>query len=204
MGEEKFWDKLAERYAQQPIADEAAYQRKLQLTRECLRPDMNVLEFGCGTGGTAIRHAPHVQHITAIDFSEAMLGIARDRASEAGVSNVSFQCADITRFDAPDASFDVVLGMSVLHLLADKDAAIAKVSRLLKPGGLFISSTACVGDTMGFFKLIAPLGKAVGLLPQLDVMKSTDLIASLTRAGFTIEQQWQPSRGKAVFIVARA
>ena len=204
MGEDRFWDKLAERYASQPIADEAAYQRKLQITRDYLRPDMDVLEFGCGTGGTAILHAPHVRHITAIDFSASMLAIARRKAAEAGVGNLSFEQADITSFAAPQGSFDVILGLSILHLLADKDAVIAKVFRLLKPGGVFISSTTCVGDTMGLFKLIAPLGKALGLLPQLDVMTTAELVASLTGAGFAIEQQWQPGRGKAVFIVARA
>jgi ubiquinone/menaquinone biosynthesis C-methylase UbiE len=203
MGEDRFWDKLAERYARQPIADEAAYQRKLQITRDYLRPDMDVLEFGCGTGSTAILHAPHVRHITAIDFSAAMLAIARRKAAEAGVDNLSFEQADITSFAAPAGSFDVILGLSILHLLKDKDAVIAKVFRLLKPGGVFISSTTCVGDTMGAFKLIAPLGKALGLLPQLDVMTTTELVACLTSAGFAIEQQWQPGKGKAVFIVAR-
>jgi ubiquinone/menaquinone biosynthesis C-methylase UbiE len=204
MGEDRFWDRLAERYARQPIADEAVYQRKLQLTRDYLRPDMDVLEFGCGTGGTAILHAPYVRHIMAIDFSQAMLDIARGKAAAAGTSNVTFERADITSFVAPESSFDVILGLSILHLLADKDAVIARVFRLLKPGGVFIISTTCVGDTMGAFKLIAPLGKALGLLPQLDVMTTAELVASLTGAGFAIEQQWQPGRGKAVFIVARA
>ena len=204
MGDDRFWDRMAERYAQQPIADEAAYQRKLQITRDYLQPDMTVLEFGCGTGGTAILHAPYVGHITAIDFSAAMLAIARRRAAEAGVDNLSFEQADIASFAAPEGSYDVILGLSILHLLSDKDAVIAKVFRLLKPGGVFISSTTCVGDTMGAFKFIAPLGKALGLLPQLDVMTADDLLASLTGAGFSIEQQWQPGRGKAVFIVARA
>ena len=204
MGEDRFWDKLADRYARQPIADEAAYQRKLEITRGYLREDMNVLEFGCGTGGTALLHAPHVRHIKAIDFSEAMLGIARGKAAAAGVDNVSFERADITSFAASDASFDAILGMSILHLLADKGAVIAKVFGLLKPGGVFISSTTCLGDTTGFFKAIAPLGKAVGLLPQLNVFTTEELVRSLTKAGFTIEQQWQPGKGKAVFIVARA
>lgn len=204
MAEDKFWDRIAERYARQPIADEAAYQRKLQITRDYLRPDMAVLEFGCGTGGTAVLHAPHVRHIMAIDFSDSMLAIARDRAAAAGVGNVSFMRADITSFVAPEASFDVILGLSILHLLADKDAVIAKVFRLLKPGGVFISSTTCLGDTMGLFKAIAPLGKALGLLPLLDVMTSGELLASLSRGGFAVELQWQPGRGKAVFIVARA
>jgi len=204
MGDDRFWDRMAERYARQPIADEAAYQRKLQITRDYLRPDMAVLEFGCGTGGTAILHAPQVRHITAIDFSEAMLAIARGKAAAAGVGNVRFERADITSFAAPEGSFDVILGLSILHLLADEDAVIAKVFRLLKPGGVFISSTTCLGDTMAGFKVIAPLGKALGLLPQLNVMTTADLVASLTGAGFAIEQQWQPGKGKAVFIAARA
>lgn len=204
MGEDRFWNKLADSYARQPIADEAAYQTKLEVTRGYLRPDMELLEFGCGTGGTAILHAPYVRHIRAIDFSDSMLAIARGKAAAAGVENITFERADITSFDAPDGSFDVILGMSILHLLADKDAVIAKVFRMLKPGGRFVSSTTCLGDTMGAFKLIAPIGKALGLLPQLDVMTTTDLVRSLTSAGFSIEHQWQPGKGKAVFIVARA
>lgn len=204
MGEDRFWDRLAERYSRQPIADEAAYQRKLQITRDYLRPDMELLEFGCGTGGTAILHAPRVRHVTAIDFSESMLAIARRNADAAGVTNISFQRADITSFAAPQGRFDVILGLSILHLLKDKDAVIARLFGLLKPGDVFISSTTCIGDSMAAFKFIAPIGKALGLLPQLDVMTSADLVASLTGAGFAIEQQWQPGRGKAVFIVARA
>ena len=54
----RFWDRVAEGYAKKPVADEAAYQKKLQVTRDYFRPDMEVLEFGCGTGSTAIAHAP--------------------------------------------------------------------------------------------------------------------------------------------------
>lgn len=42
----KFWDKIAERYSKQPITDEAAYQKKLQVTREYFQPNMEVLELG--------------------------------------------------------------------------------------------------------------------------------------------------------------
>jgi len=204
MGDERFWDRLADRYSRQPIADQAAYQTKLQITQSYLRPDMDLLEFGCGTGSTAIIHAPHVRQMTAIDFSESMLAIARGKAAEAGVSNLRFERADIAGFSAADASYDMILGLSILHLLADKDAVIAKVFRLLRPGGLFVSSTTCIADTMGLFKAIAPVGKALGLLPQLDVMTTAELVASLTNTGFAIERQWQPGKGKAVFIVARA
>jgi ubiquinone/menaquinone biosynthesis C-methylase UbiE len=199
----KFWDRLADHYARQPIADEDAYRTKLKVTQGYFRPDMEVLEFGCGTGGTAIIHAPFVRHIRAIDFSEKMLEIARAKAVDAGVENVSFERADIAELTAADGRYDAVLGLSILHLLADKDAVIAKVFAMLKPGGYFVSSTTCIGDTMKLFRFIAPLGKAMGLLPQLDVMTSGELVASLEAAGFGIDHQWQPGKGKAVFIVAQ-
>ena len=200
MGDDRFWDRMADRYARQPIADEAAYQRKLEITRGYLRPDMDVLEFGCGTGGTAILHAPYVRQITAIDFSEAMLAIARGKAAAAGVGNVRFERADITSMTAPEGRYDVVLGLSILHLLADKDAVIAKVFGMLKPGGVFISSTTCIGDTMGLFKVIAPLGKGqqVGVLKVLagdQVVREVPLVAlaAVPEAGF-VSRAWDAMR----------
>jgi ubiquinone/menaquinone biosynthesis C-methylase UbiE len=201
--ESRFWDRLAGRYSRQPIADEAAYQHKLGVTRGYLRPDMQLFEFGCGTGSTALTHAPHVAQIRAIDFSENMLAIARDKAKAAGIRNVTFEQADIAILEVPDGTYDVVLGLSILHLLHNKEAAIAKVARMLKPQGLFVSSTVCLGDTMAAFKYIAPLGRALRLLPPLDVMTTPELRRSIERGGFSVEQLWQPKRGAAVFVVAR-
>jgi cyclopropane fatty-acyl-phospholipid synthase-like methyltransferase len=50
-----FWDKIAEGYAKRPVADQGAYERKLATTQRYLRADMEVLEFGCGTGTTTRR-----------------------------------------------------------------------------------------------------------------------------------------------------
>ncbi|WP_332701767.1 class I SAM-dependent methyltransferase [Devosia sp.] len=198
-----FWDRLADQYARQPIADEAAYQTKLRVTRSYFRPDMSLLELGCGTGGTAISHAPFVAHIRALDFSERMLDIARAKARAAGVDNVTFEQADISALLEPPGSYDMVLGLSILHLLKDPDAVIGRVHAMLKPDGLFITSTACIGDTMAALKFIAPLGRAFGLLPQLHVMTGAELLDKFTRAGFTIAHQWLPGRGKALFVVAQ-
>jgi ubiquinone/menaquinone biosynthesis C-methylase UbiE len=202
-GESRFWDSIAEKYARRPVADEASYQRKLEVTRGYLRPDMEVLEFGCGTGSTAVAHAPYVGHIRAIDISSKMLAIAKEKAEAAGVANITFEQAGIDDLAVPDGTYDVVLGMSILHLLADRQAAIAKVHRMLKPGGLFISSTTCLGETMRFMKVVGPVGKALGLMPLVRVFTPDELAASIAEAGFAIDHRWQPGRGKAVFIVAR-
>lgn len=203
-GSARFWDKIAERYSKQPIADEAAYQKKLQVTREYFRPDMDVLEFGCGTGSTAIAHAPYVKHIRAIDISSKMIEIAQGKACAAKVTNVTFERSTIEEISVPDQKLDAVLGLSILHLLENKEKVIAKVYRMLKPGGIFVTSTACLGDSMmKYIKLIVPIGKFLGLMPLVKVFTTKELEDSLTDAGFQIDYQWQPGRGKAVFIVAK-
>lgn len=199
----KFWDKIADRYAKQPIEDEAAYQKKLEVTQSYFHSEMEILEMGCGTGSTAIIHAPHVKQIRAIDISSKMLEIAKGKANAQGIRNISFEKLTVEQLAIPAQPFDMVLGLSILHLLEEKEAAIRKVYNLLKPGGQFITSTACLGDTMSFFKIIGPIGKALGLFPLVKVFKIEDLVQSLRDAGFEIDYQWQPSKGKAVFIVAK-
>ncbi len=199
----KFWDRIAERYSKQPIADEVAYQKKLQVTREYFRPAMEVLEFGCGTGSTAIAHAPYVKHIQAIDVSSKMIQIAQGKADAGNVKNVTFRRSAIDDFSVPDQTLDAVLGLSVLHLLDNKEKVIKRVHKMLKPGGIFVTSTACLGDSMKFFKFVAPIGKFLGLMPLVKVFTTRELLASLTDAGFEIDYQWQPGKNTGVFIVAK-
>jgi ubiquinone/menaquinone biosynthesis C-methylase UbiE len=180
-----------------------AYQKKLQITREYFRPDMEVLEFGCGTGSTAITHAPYVKHIEAIDISSKMIEIAQCKADANNIENVAFKCSTINEFSVPDQTLDAVLGLSILHLLDNKEEVIAKVHKMLKPGGIFVTSTACIGDTMKFFKIVAPIGEFLGLMPLVKVFTTRELEDSLTNVGFQIDYQWQPGKNKAVFIVAK-
>ena len=199
----KFWDKIADRYSKRPISDEAAYQRKLQISRQYFEPEMDVLEFGCGTGGTAILHAPFVKHIRATDISPRMIEIAKERQSKANAGNVTFEVASIETINVPDASLNVVMGMSILHLLDDERAAIAKVYRMLKPGGVFISSTTCLGDHLKIFKYIEPIGRFLGLMPSVNVFTQDHLMRELRGAGFQIEHEWRPGKIAATFVVAR-
>ncbi|MEL6424392.1 MAG: class I SAM-dependent methyltransferase, partial [Pseudomonadota bacterium] len=141
--QERFWDWIANRYARSPVKDEAAYQRKLAITQSHFTPESDVLEFGAGTGTTAIHHAPKVRHIHAIDISSKMIEIAEEKTRAAGVENITYEQANMDSMILPDASYDVVLGMSILHLVSDRDDAISKVHMTLRVGGVFISSTVC-------------------------------------------------------------
>jgi ubiquinone/menaquinone biosynthesis C-methylase UbiE len=199
----KFWDKNAERYSKEPIADEVAYQKKLQVTREYFQPNMEVLEFGCGTGSTAIAHAPYVKHIHAVDISSKMIKIAQGKAAEKNIKNVTFEQSTIDDLSVANQTLDAVLGLSILHLLENKEKVIAEVHKMLKPGGIFITSTVCLGDTMKFIKVIVPIGKFFGLIPSVKVFTTKELENCLNDSGFGIDYHWQPGRGKAVFIVAK-
>ena len=199
----KFWDRLAKRYSKQPIADEASYQKKIQITHEYLKPDMEVLELGCGTGSTVIIHSPHVKHIRAIDISSKMIEIAQDKADKKKIDNITFETLAIDNLTVQEQQLDVVLALSVLHLLENKEAVIANIYKMLKPGGIFISSTMCLGDTMRWLKMIIPIGKLLGLMPLVKFFTKDQLKTSLIDAGFDIDHYWHPSKGKAVFIASK-
>ncbi|WP_235006850.1 class I SAM-dependent methyltransferase [Calothrix rhizosoleniae] len=177
--------------------------KKLQVTQQYFHPEMEVLEFGCGTGSTAIIHAPYVKYIHAIDISSKMIEIAQGKADTENIKNITFEQLTIDELTVSDCTFDMVLGLSILHLLSNKEEVITKVHKILKPGGLFVTSTACLGDTMKWFKIIAPIGNFFGLIPLVKIFTVKELENSLINAGFTIDYQWQPSKDKAVFIVAQ-
>jgi len=200
----KFWDKISARYAKQPVADEAAYQKKLQTTREYLNPEMAVLEIGCGTGSTAILHAPYVKHIRAIDISAKMIEIAQNKLTAEKIDNITFEQSTIEDLKIEAQSIDAVMALSILHLVEDKDEVIAKVYDILKPGGVFVSSTICMGDSiLKLIKLIAPLGMLLGFMPAVKVFTGQELEASIANAGFEIDQRWLQGGNKGLFIVAK-
>src|SRR5690606_14146278 len=148
--------------------------------------------------------APLVRHIHATDFSQRMVEIARAKAAQAGISNVSFEQSDITTMTLTPARYDVVMGHSILHLLTDPQQAIAASYAMLRPGGYFITSTACLAGGLGLvLGVVAPLGKAFGLLPTIKAFSPTRLEAMHRDVGFEIEENWQPGKGKAVFLIAR-
>lgn len=202
----KFWDKIAERYSRSPIADEAAYQKKLQITREYFTPDSEVLEIGCGTGSTAILHAPYVKHIRATDISAKMIAIAQHKLEAEKIGNITFEQSTIDDLKVEEQSFDVVMAHSILHLVDDRDDVIAKAYNMLKPGGVLVTSTVCLGDyALRFLKPIVPIAMLLGFMPSVKVFTAKELEASMINAGFTVDHYWKPATKKitAVFIVAK-
>lgn len=199
----RLWDRFAKGYSEKPIADTQSYNHKLSLSQKYFRPDMRLVEFGCGTGGTAIIHSQHVAHVTATDVSAKMLEFAHINAAEAGVDNVDFKVASIESFEAPDGSYDAVLMLSLLHLLENPGAALDKARRLLKPGGLLITSTACLGDNMRWFGMIAPVGAALGLTPKVQFLSVEELRDEIADRGFASLEEFNQGDNRTYFQIAR-
>lgn len=97
-----------------------------------LTPDMQMMDFGAGTGLLSGHIAPHVKKITAIDISQSMLDQLSAKPELAG--KVESICQDILA--QPLArTFDVVVSAMALHHVADTPALLAAFAQHLNPGG---------------------------------------------------------------------
>ncbi len=199
----RFWDRHAVRYSKRKIDNEEAYRKKLAMTQAMLKDNMTVLELGCGTGTTAIHHAPFVREIHAVDYSLEMLEIAVRKAKEKGIDNIRFRQRSIDDLAVEESRYDVIMAHSVLHLLKDWKGAIGKIHCLLKPGGVFVSSTACLKGIMPWLKVVLPVGNFFGLLPKVYFLSEEELEEALKTSSFDIETMWQPGEKQAHFIIAR-
>jgi 2-polyprenyl-3-methyl-5-hydroxy-6-metoxy-1,4-benzoquinol methylase len=133
--------------------------------------------------------------------SAAMIAIGRQKAAHAGIDNISFRQSGVEDFDT-DASYDMVLALNLLHLLPDRTAALAKIHRLLKPGGLFISSTVCLADRMWFMRPVIPVLQWVGKAPYVSFAGAKDVLREVAAAGFEEDEHWTHGRANNLFLVA--
>ena len=199
-----FWDSAADKYARKPIGNEAAYAQTLDRTRAYLSPDQNVLEIGCGTGTTALRLAHSVGHLTATDISSRMIEIAEGKAKDQATNNVTFAQKTIDDIAQGSERFDVVLGFNILHLLDQPEDAIAALHKVIKPGGMFITKTPCLGEKLWYLKPLIWVMQKLGKAPRVHFLNYARLEGMIHTAGFeVIETGSYPASTGSRFIVAK-
>lgn len=197
-----FWNGLAEKYSQQPVANPDAFERKIAITKSKMSPRDVVLDIGCGTGSLALRLAPDAAHVHGLDLSSEMIRIAREKAN--GVDNVSFHVGpfdDGLPFE-PE-SLDGLCAYSLLHLVEDRAAALQRIHRLLKPGGFFVSSTVCLGESWVPYSPILRVMRWLGKAPVVKIVGKRALAEEIQRAGFVELSEPDVGAGSTIaFIVA--
>ncbi len=202
----RFWDGIARRYATDHIKDMPGYERTVERTRHFLTGSDTVLEIGCGTGTTALKLAPFVARIVGSDVSTAMVAIAQEKTTALGFQNAEFTVAAAERGPGSDGSYDAVLAFNLLHLIADRPSTLARIYRLLKPGGLFISKTPCLSEMNPLIRVAVPVMRFVGKAPFVSFFAAPALEAEIAGAGFTINERERHGSGRKdarIFMVAR-
>jgi 2-polyprenyl-3-methyl-5-hydroxy-6-metoxy-1,4-benzoquinol methylase len=200
----RFWDRVAAKYAKKPVPDEEAYRLTLERVRAYLTSGDHVLEVGCGTGSTALELAAHAGDIVATDISAEMISIARQKAEARGIQNVRFASGNLDAAWLAPGSFDVVMAFNLIHLLVDVPASIRRSYELIKPGGLFISKTPCIGDASFLIRGMLPILRVLGKAPFVNDVKQESLKTGIAEAGFDISETGNyPAKSYSLFVVGR-
>ncbi len=103
-----------------------------------LKPDMRLLDCGCGSGSITVGLANAVRpgHVIGVDMSTREIERACERATDKQIPNVHFATGNIYQLDFPDNSFDALFSHNVLEHLPDPLVALQEMRRVLKPGGI--------------------------------------------------------------------
>jgi arsenite methyltransferase len=200
-----FWDGIAEKYAKQAVANPDAFDAKIAITKSRMKPTDVVLDIGCGTGSLALRLADSAARVHGLDLSSEMIRIANGKARAQEVDNVRFHTGpfdDTFRAFEP-GSLDGICAYSILHLVEDRPAALAQIFRLLKPGGFFISSTVCLGDSWVPYGPLIGAMRLIGKAPMVQIFDKQTLEDEIRESGFVeISQPDVGAKGDIAFIVA--
>jgi len=114
--------------------------KRFTVEKAALKPGMQVLDLAGGTGDLAALMAPRVQpggRVVLSDINEAMLRRGRERLLDRGIAGecIEYCLADAETLPLEDASFDVVTIAFGLRNVTRKEAALAEMFRVLRPGG---------------------------------------------------------------------
>jgi 2-polyprenyl-3-methyl-5-hydroxy-6-metoxy-1,4-benzoquinol methylase len=208
MKSEKMWNQLAKNWDTPGVSLGENDLRIIERTKKYLNPICVVLDYGCATGSIALEIAATAKEVRGVDISANMIEIAKRKANERGMKNITFTKATIFDESLGKESFDAILFLSVLHLVENPTQVMGRINQLLKPGGIFISATPCLGEK-AFVSVLMNIPifllSKIGLLPKIEFFSVSSLTESITNANFQIveNENFSVRPITECFIVAR-
>lgn len=184
----KFWDKAAKNYDKQVNKKYAKTNRNtIELSRRYLNANHIVLDFACGTGIITIELAKNVKKMYAIDISEKMIEIARNKMINNKIANLEFEVTNIFDTKLNDIEVDALLAFNILYFLEDIDKFLNRIRELLPSEGLFISATDCLGERKSLKEnLLSFFLSKLGTIPLIKKYKTLELENIIKSHGFKI------------------
>jgi 2-polyprenyl-3-methyl-5-hydroxy-6-metoxy-1,4-benzoquinol methylase len=189
MKSEKMWNQLAKNWDTPGVSLGENDLKIIERTKKYLNVNAVVLDYGCATGSIAVEIASMAKEVRGIDISSNMIEIAIRKADERKIKNIGFTQAAIFDESLGKGSFDLILALSVLHLVEDPTEVIDGINQLLKPGGVFISATPCLGEKAFVSVLMNTpifLLSKIGILPPINFFSVSDLAESIANENFQI------------------
>jgi 2-polyprenyl-3-methyl-5-hydroxy-6-metoxy-1,4-benzoquinol methylase len=189
MKSEKMWNQLAKNWDTPGVSLGENDLKIIERTKKYLDASSVALDYGCATGSIAIEIANMAKEVRGIDISSNMIEIARGKVNERGIKNIAFTKATIFDESLGKESFDLILAFSVLHLVEDSAQAMYRINELLKPGGIFISATPCLGEKTFLSALLnIPifLLSTMGILPRINFFSVSSLATCIANGNFQI------------------
>ncbi len=199
---EKFWDRMAKNYDKEEKQDEPVLLKVVEKTKKHLTITDSILDFGCGTGLVSNKLANNVKYIKGIDISSRMIALAKEKAINSKINNIDYEHATIYDKQLEIDSFETLLAFYILHLVEDPEDVVERLYELIKPDGLFISATPCMGDRK-FLKGLFSIGSKLGLIPKVYSFKYADLHNIIEKRFEVIEAECLHLKTNQYFIVAR-
>jgi len=130
------FDQAAAGWDDKPRRVKLAHDIAAAVLREIpLRPDMQALDFGCGTGLVTLRLAPLVKAVTGADTSRGMLQVLQGKIDTQGLVNVRTLYLDPEVETSLTGSYDLIVSSMTLHHIADLAPLLAQFHTVLAPGG---------------------------------------------------------------------
>lgn len=183
-----FWDIVSSKAKSNPDKNTSIAISKF---KKYLTKDSNVLDFACGNGIVSFQINEEVKHITGIDTSKEMILNANVYAFEKNISNIKFLELDIFDDSLNDSKFDVILAFNVLPYINDLESIFNHINKLLNTNGLFISSTACLGNKKSLLSRLVWFVSEVGIIPKFNFLKSDELENKMLKSEFELVESTQ-------------
>src|SRR5450759_5667379 len=123
------WDQVPERVK---VARDIAQSMIREIT---LTPDMDVLDFGCGTGLLTFAIQPFVRSITGVDSSQGMLDVFKTKIKEQNLCNVKANYLDLDKGDVLDGPDHLIVSSMTLHHIKNVSPLLNQFHSILLPSG---------------------------------------------------------------------